>query len=323
LPEVGARATGAEANISLHRARGGGWIALVTIRSLGDTGLDDPVRYALTGRQQALGVHAEHCGAFRADVGPFAFLDDPADPEHWAALHALVPGRTVVVLDVPDEQIPTAWTVLRRIVGRQLVDPVARRLEDTELIELGDADVPAMLDLVNRTQPGPFGERTIAFGGYLGIRGPAGDLRAMAGRRMWAGDAIEVSAVQCLPPSEVRYSRPLAPSQPCRGSLKQAVCALAGVASRRQVCPPSLVASTIPPSTGISGPAPPTFRPPATATPSVGEVKCTDRITGHGSGRAVQCAPPSVVASRDVVPTAQPSRALMKSAEVRLSLPDN
>ncbi|HZE67870.1 MAG TPA: hypothetical protein VE081_14635, partial [Sporichthyaceae bacterium] len=167
----------------------------MTIRSLGDTGLDDPVRYALTGRQQALGVHAEHCGAFRADVGPFAFLDDPADPEHWAALHALVPGRTVVVLDVPDEQIPTAWTVLRRIVGRQLVDPVARRLEDTELIELGDADVPAMLDLVNRTQPGPFAERTISFGGYLGIRGPAGDLLAMAGRRMWAGDAIEVSAV--------------------------------------------------------------------------------------------------------------------------------
>ena len=52
-------------------------------------------------------------------------------------------------------------------------------------------------------------------------------------------------------------------------------------------------------------------------------MKCTDRITGHGSGSAVQRAPPSVVASRDVVPTAQPSCPLMKSTEVRLSLPDS
>jgi ribosomal protein S18 acetylase RimI-like enzyme len=145
-------------------------------------------------------VHAEHCAAFRADVGPFAFLDDPADPEHWAALRALLPDRTVIVLDVPDGQVPADWTVLRRIVGRQLVDPVRRQLDDPELVELGEADGPQMLDLVNRTQPGPFAERTIAFGGYLGLRGPGGDLRAMAGRRMWSGNAIEISAV-CADPA--------------------------------------------------------------------------------------------------------------------------
>src|SRR6202000_521168 len=52
--------------------------------------------------------------------------------------------------------------------------------------------------------------------------------------------AIEVSAVQSRPPSVVRYSSPLAASQPCRGALKQAVCAVARAASRRQVRPPSL-----------------------------------------------------------------------------------
>src|SRR5262245_30502074 len=52
-------------------------------------------------------------------------------------------------------------------------------------------------------------------------------------------------------------------------------------------------------------------------------MKCTDLITGHGSASAVQCAPPSVVASSEAVPTAQPSCPLTKSTEVRLSLPDS
>jgi ribosomal protein S18 acetylase RimI-like enzyme len=163
-----------------------------------DAGLDDPVRHALRDRQHALGVHAEHCAVFRADVGPFAALDDHSDPAHWAELRALAPGRTVVLLDVPDEHVPAGWAV-RRIVGRQMVDTVTRSLEDA-LLELGDPDVPEMLDLVNRTQPGPFAERTVSFGGYVGIRDAAGDLLAMAGRRMWAGDAIEISAV-CSDPA--------------------------------------------------------------------------------------------------------------------------
>jgi ribosomal protein S18 acetylase RimI-like enzyme len=106
-----------------------------------------------------------------------------------------VPGRTVVVLDVPDELIPGDWTLLRRIVGKQMIEPVARSHDDPELIDLGEADAADMLDLVNRTQPGPFAERTVTFGGYLGLRGPAGELRAMAGRRFSSGAAIEISAV--------------------------------------------------------------------------------------------------------------------------------
>lgn len=172
----------------------------MSISPLQDAGLDDPARHALSGPQHALGLHAEHCAAFRPDVAPFAFVDDPADPAHWAELRALAPDRTLVLLDVPDELIPPDWTLLRRIVGRQLVDAVTRHRDDGDLVELGEADVPAMLDLVNRTQPGPFAERTVSFGGYLGSRGPAGELRAMAGRRMWAGDAIEVSAV-CSDPA--------------------------------------------------------------------------------------------------------------------------
>ena len=113
------------------------------------------------------------------------------------------------------------------------------------------------------------------------------------------------------PPSEVRYSSPAAPSQPCRESLKQTVCALAG-APAAATC-----------ARRRRWPAPPRRRrapvAPATAYPAVGEKKCTERMTGHGSGSAFQCAPPSVVASRRLTPTAQPSCPLTKSTDVRLS----
>ena len=48
---------------------------------------------------------------------------------------------------------------------------------------LTPADVPDILDLVERTQPGPMRQRTIELGTYLGIRDD-GVLVAMAGMRM-------------------------------------------------------------------------------------------------------------------------------------------
>jgi ribosomal protein S18 acetylase RimI-like enzyme len=65
-------------------------------------------------------------------------------------------------------------------------------------IELTDADRPAMLDLTARVFPGYFRERTNLMGRYVGIR-VEGELVAMAGERMAAGEFVEVSAV-CTDP---------------------------------------------------------------------------------------------------------------------------
>jgi ribosomal protein S18 acetylase RimI-like enzyme len=70
---------------------------------------------------------------------------------------------------------------------------------DPEAVRLGPADVPEMLDLVARTQPGPFLPRTIVLGTYLGIR-RAGALVAMAGERMRPPGWSEISAV-CTDPA--------------------------------------------------------------------------------------------------------------------------
>ena len=49
---------------------------------------------------------------------------------------------------------------------------------------LGAADVPEMLALVARTKPGPFAQRTVELGTYLGLRADDGTLVAMTGERM-------------------------------------------------------------------------------------------------------------------------------------------
>lgn len=100
-------------------------------------------------------------------------LDNPA----WAALlgpharFAEVRGQAAryqtevapwhALADVRD---PDAWADLAALVGP------------------GAADVPEMLGLVRGTQPGPFRQRTVEMGTYLGLR-RAGRLVAMAGER--------------------------------------------------------------------------------------------------------------------------------------------
>jgi len=61
-------------------------------------------------------------------------------------------------------------------------------------VRLGCGDVPEMLDLVKRTNPGPFLPRTVELGTYLGIR-RQGALVAMAGERLHPEGWTEISAV--------------------------------------------------------------------------------------------------------------------------------
>ena len=58
------------------------------------------------------------------------------------------------------------------------------------------SDVAEMVALVDRTQPGPFTDRTIELGTYLGLRDASdGALVAMAGQRLRPPGHVEISAV--------------------------------------------------------------------------------------------------------------------------------
>jgi ribosomal protein S18 acetylase RimI-like enzyme len=94
---------------------------------------------------------------------------------------------------------PAGWKVVLSIPGVQLVDVGVAVAPDDEAVSLGAPDVPEMLDLVARTEPGPFLPRTIELGTYLGIR-RGGALVAMAGERLHPPGWTEISAV-CTDPA--------------------------------------------------------------------------------------------------------------------------
>lgn len=155
--------------------------------------LDNPAWGALTGPQAHLAERVGGAARFLADVSPFTAIADPADPAAWADLATLV-GPGVVVVLVGVDTAPDGWTVAREIPGVRLVAASLDARADDEAVVLGASDVPEMLDLVARTEPGPFLPRTIELGTYLGIR-REGALVAMAGERLHPPGGTEISAV--------------------------------------------------------------------------------------------------------------------------------
>ncbi|MFG2044571.1 GNAT family N-acetyltransferase [Dactylosporangium sp. NPDC048998] len=161
--------------------------------------LDAPVWAALHGPHRRFAEVTGLAARFRTDVAPFYALAPDAGPEAWPDLAKLTgPGAEVTLTgDTPPP--PPDWTVLRVLGGVQLVDVALEAAPDPDAVVLTAADVPEMLDLVARTQPGPFLPRTVELGTYLGLR-HEGTLIAMAGERLHPPGWTEISAV-CTDPA--------------------------------------------------------------------------------------------------------------------------
>ncbi|MFF4964423.1 GNAT family N-acetyltransferase [Streptomyces sp. NPDC001037] len=159
--------------------------------------LDNPAWAALTGPHAHFAQRIGHAARYHHDVAPFHALSDEDDPRAWADLAALVgPGGTAAVRGVTGAA--AGWEVVRTGHGVQLVDTALRAEPDPEAVRLGPDDVPEILDLVARTEPGPYLPRTVELGTYLGIRHP-GRLVALAGERLHPPGWTEISAV-CTDP---------------------------------------------------------------------------------------------------------------------------
>lgn len=160
--------------------------------------LDRVVWNALSGPQHHLGEGGPHARRYNPAVAPFAALA-ALDAARFDALLMLVGPATLVALFTVDEvSFPDGFVVAKRALADQMLleNPAACELADLD--PLGPSDVPEMLELADATEPGPFGSKTVEFGGYLGIR-RKGRLIAMAGQRMKIPGFTEVSAV-CVHP---------------------------------------------------------------------------------------------------------------------------
>jgi ribosomal protein S18 acetylase RimI-like enzyme len=156
--------------------------------------LDNPVWAALTGPHAHFAEINGQAARYPADVSPWVGLSDHADEGVWADVVGLVGPGAPVALAGGTLDPPADWEVMMRLDGVQLVDTTLDAAADPEAEILSADDVPEMLDLAERTKPGPFLPRTIELGSYLGIR-RGGVLVAMAGERLHPPGWIEISAV--------------------------------------------------------------------------------------------------------------------------------
>jgi ribosomal protein S18 acetylase RimI-like enzyme len=155
--------------------------------------LDNAAWASLTGPHAHFAERRGQALRYPADVAPFLAVPDEPDGNVWRDIAELAgPGARVPLGS--ETTPPDGWEVVMTLPGVQLVDDGIEAVMDGDAVLLGLSDVPEMLDLVERTKPGPFLPRTVELGTYLGIRRD-GALIAMAGERLHPPGWTEISAV--------------------------------------------------------------------------------------------------------------------------------
>ena len=171
----------------------------MTTVDAGPSVLDNAAWQSLTGPHAHLAERHGRAARYPASVAPFHAVADPADPGAWADLAELAGPDADVAVAGPVPAAHPGWRVADEIAGVQFVDEALRAEPDPAAVRLGRADVPEILDLIDRTRPGPFRPRTVDLGTYLGLR-EDGKLIAMAGERLHPPGWTEISAV-CTDPA--------------------------------------------------------------------------------------------------------------------------
>lgn len=156
--------------------------------------LQNPVWHALNGAHARFAERSGDAVRYAPAISPFLGLPAEPDDAAWADAAKLVGPGGFAVITGPPRTAPDGWETFEDLPGVQLVDDGVAGAPEPESVRLTAADVPEMRELVERTKPGPFEDRTIELGTYLGIR-RGGELIAMAGERMRLQGWTEISAV--------------------------------------------------------------------------------------------------------------------------------
>ena len=172
--------------------------------------LDNPIWSALTTVQSHFAEGGELARRFPPDVSPFGAIRENSAAA-FKELEQVVGDDTVALCFSVKPMLPAPWEIVLEIECLQMIcDMSPARSSATgihNLRRLNDADVPEMLVLTKLTEPGPFRERTIDMGKYLGVLAVVGGkekLIAMAGERLHMTGFTEVSAVCTHPDSRGR-----------------------------------------------------------------------------------------------------------------------
>ena len=171
--------------------------------------LDNPILNALVRDQESLAMADGPARRYPPAIGPLAGTPDQTQASYDALRRLAGPGGLLALFLHDAPALPKGWSLFRGGILTQMIcrepkfDKVREHGTDITLRRLGDADVPAMMELATLTEPGPFRERTIELGNFYGVF--EGDrLQAMAGQRTRVPGFVEVSAVCTHPEARGR-----------------------------------------------------------------------------------------------------------------------
>jgi GNAT superfamily N-acetyltransferase len=177
--------------------------------------LDNPIWNALRTEHSHLAVGDNLARTYPAEIGPLSGTAEEST-QAYESLRALAAknGPLGLFLSRPYEARP-GWKLLRGeplnqmiLMDNEFPKPSAI-VAPTDLRPLTPADIRAMVELAELTEPGPFRNRTHELGAFFGVF-ESGRLLAMAGQRMRLPGFIEVSAVCTHPEARGRgYARTL------------------------------------------------------------------------------------------------------------------
>ena len=159
------------------------------------TPLAHPPWSALTTAHAPFALANELARRYRPEFAPMAAVRELSD-DGFAALHALMQPGDIVGLFAPEPvaAVRGLTVIVHKTIEQMVYEGPQAVPPHDGIVPLTVADVPAMMELVKLTEPGPFAPRTIALGSYIGMWN-AGRLIAMAGERMKFDGFTEISAV--------------------------------------------------------------------------------------------------------------------------------
>lgn len=175
---------------------------------------DNPIWSALTTEQRGLALGTQLARRFPPEIGPLSGLVEQTDAA-YDDLHRLTGTGGIAVLFLEDPPVlRQGWSLVRDGLMSQMIwsgehagasaAPVGPNIAIRRLTQ---EDVPAMVELAHRTEPGPFQQRTHELGVFFGIF-EDGRLLAMTGQRLHLPGFVEISAVCTHPDARGRgYAR--------------------------------------------------------------------------------------------------------------------
>ena len=156
--------------------------------------LSNPVWNSLSGPHAHLAAGGGKVRRYRPEIAMFVAVEDPSDPDMPELLDLIGDGIAGFVTEGP-VALPAGVEIIRRADVLQMIagdwTPVPIALD---MVPLGEANEPAMVELVDMTKPGPFAQKTRLMGSFRGLFDD-GRLIAMSGERWQTADFTEISAV--------------------------------------------------------------------------------------------------------------------------------